>query len=121
MLDPAKAGMDRRDFLGNDIFARQNGSAGFGVIARRECRCQRILRSGVSRWLFASGEVPAGGEAAVGCSPGLSGERVCAGRMSVPDVKTALSAADQMIENCARPQKRTSAGTTTERTCQTRN
>jgi hypothetical protein len=35
MLDPAKAGMDRRDFLGNDIFARQNGSAGFGIIARR--------------------------------------------------------------------------------------
>jgi hypothetical protein len=49
MLDPTKAGMDRRDLLSNDICARKNGRATFWIIARlgmpvltpRPPRCSR--------------------------------------------------------------------------------
>jgi hypothetical protein len=57
MLDPATAGMDRRDFLSHDIFARQHGRAAFRIIAGRDCRCRRLNRTG-AWWLFGPGEVP---------------------------------------------------------------
>jgi len=63
---------------------------------------------------------PADGAAGAGYLPGPGGSRGVGVRTPVPDVTTALLAADLMTEKRARSQKRTTRGTTTELSPQVR-